>query len=167
MMDSFDCAFSGKAVYHLHSCRLRAWLFVHRMLAVDRHDPYIQSGDQRHVRLTEGKRALPLLDYGKVDYSTGHQSLLIIHDVTRSETPDPPKLFQLNYYLHAAMEIYGIQGKGLLHTSDGKTHEVVYDKEQALDDIRELKELEGSSIPPQPVRIPLCKGCTNFEWCFS
>lgn len=167
MTNSSDYVFSGKAIYHLQSCPLRAWLYIRHMLQVDCHNPYIRTGEQRDTRLTEGKRCLPLMDYGKVDFSTGHQSTLVIHDVTRSEAPDPPKLHQLNYYLYAVKELYGCDAEGALHTSDGKVHRIELDVEEAEKDIKALEALTQSSIPPTPVLIPKCKGCTNFYWCFS
>jgi len=159
--------YSGKAVYHLHSCKVRAWLFIRHLLQVNLRDPYIQSGDQHDARLTEGKRALPLQEYGKVDYSTGHQSELIIHDVTRSLTPDPAKLRQINYYLYAVHKLYGIPAKGALHTSDGRVHYIDLNIDDVTTDLLELDWLAASSKPPEPIRIPICKGCTNYDWCFS
>lgn len=164
---SEEYIYSGKAVYHLHSCKVRAWLFIRHILQVDLRDPYIRSGDQRDSRLTEGKRALPLQEYGKVDYSTGHQSELTIHDVTRSATPDPAKIRQINYYLYAVQKIYGIPARGALHTSDGKVHYIDLSIDDATVDLMELDALATSSKPPSPVRIPICKGCTNYGWCFS
>jgi CRISPR/Cas system-associated exonuclease Cas4 (RecB family) len=136
------------------------------MLTVDRHNPYIAGGNQRHRRLTYGKSMLPLDDYGKADYTTGHQSVLVVHDVTRSASPDPAKIAQINLYLHAVHEIYGLVGKGILHTSDGSTTEVSYDRDAAMTDLKDLEMLLNSPAPA-PMRIPICSGCTNYNWCFS
>ena len=166
MTSSCDPDFSAKAVYHLHSCPVRAWLFIHGLLTVDRHNPYIRSGDQRHSRMTLGKRALPLGSFGKVDFSTGHQTELFLHDITRSECIDPAKARQLNYYLHAAHELYGIEAKGIIHMAKNRTHTISYNREHALDDIRQLDGLVNSPIPTIS-QLPICKGCTNGDWCFS
>ncbi len=165
MTNSSEVPFSGKAVYHLHSCQVRAWLFVRGLLVVSRHNPYIRSGDQRHSRIQDAKRALPLSDYGVVDYSSGHQTELLLHEVTRSETPDPAKIRQLNYYLHAAHELYGIQAKGILHMADKKKLDIEYDRQAALEDIERLAVLAAGSMPAV-VRKPICTGCTNRDWCF-
>jgi CRISPR/Cas system-associated exonuclease Cas4 (RecB family) len=107
-----------------------------------------------------------LANFGKVDFSTGHQTKMVVHEVTRAGEPDTAKLRQLNYYLHAVKELYGLDAEGILHLADRKTHAVSYDREAAIQDLEELRKL-ADEPPPPAQRLPICRGCTNYNWCFA
>lgn len=166
MTDSSDLHVTGKAVFHLHSCPTRAWLFMRGALVVPRTDDYIRSGERLDAERWGDRRSLDLSPYGKADWVTGTQTRPVLHEGSRSPRHEEPKRAQLRHYLWAARQLYGLPATGLLHLSKGRTETVLPDDARVEADHEELRRLASGPMPP-PRRIPICRGCTNKEWCWA
>jgi len=157
---------TGKAVFYLHSCPVLAWLYLHGQLVVDQHQEYISSGRELDEQRWADKRTLDLMPYGAADWVTGTQTSPIIHEGSRSSFHNNPKRAQLRHYLWAAKRLYNINAVGNLHLRKGNVERVLPDEESVERDHERLREMIDSP-PPTPVRIPICKGCSNRDWCWA
>ncbi|MGQ0535623.1 MAG: Dna2/Cas4 domain-containing protein [Methanobacteriota archaeon] len=157
---------TGKSVFYLHSCPVLAWLYLHGHLVVDPNQGYIKSGTQLDQDRFSNKRSLDLAPFGKCDWVTGAQTNPVIHEGSRSKHHTEPKRAQLRHYLWAAKQLYGLDATGLLHLKEGRTEEVLPDHAAVERDHERLRALHEEDMPA-PKRIPICKGCTNKDWCWG
>jgi CRISPR-associated exonuclease Cas4 len=157
---------TGKSVFYLHSCPVLAWLFLRGALVVSPTNEYIRSGTRLDEERWAHRRSLDLAPYGKCDWVTGAQTAPVIHEGTRSKQHSDPKRAQLRHYLWAARQLYGIEAQGLLHLAGGHTEEVFPDDPVVERDHAALRKLAAESMPA-PKKIPICRGCTNRDWCWA
>ncbi len=165
MFNSKTAIITGKAIFHLHSCPMRVWLFVHGQLIVPRSDAYIRSGETLDAQRFSNKRSIDLSPYGKADWVTGTQTSPIIHEGSRSKQHSEPKRAQLRHYLWAAKQLYNIDAVGELHLQKGNVERVEPDHGAVERDHARLMEIMNGPMP-RPQKIPICKGCTNKDWCW-
>lgn len=165
MTGSYEAFITGKGVFYLHSCPVLAWLYVNGHLVVSQAQEYIKSGKELDERRWAHKRSLDLSPFGKADWVTGTQSHPVIHEGSRSMRHSDPKRAQLKHYLWAARKLYGIEPTGELHLGEGRIEAVYPDDDLVEEDHRKLRRLLGSRMP-MPVRMPICRGCSNKDWCW-
>ncbi len=161
-----DSIFTGKAIFYLHSCPVLAWLHLHGQLVVDPWQEYIRSGKDLDSYRFSNKRTLDLSPYGKCDWVTGTRSDPVIHEGSRSRYHNEPKRAQLRHYLWAARELYGLEATGQLHLVEGNVEAVLPDDGAVRKDHGTLLEIQKTQIP-YPKHIPICKGCSNRDWCWQ
>ena len=166
MTSSSKSVITGKAIFHLYSCPVRAWLFLNGCLIVDIWNQYIKSGTKLDNDRWKDKRALDLSPYGKCDWITGTTTKPIIHEGSRAKIHTEAKRAQLRHYLWAAKERYGIEARGQLHLAKGRTEWVELDKTATLEDHEKLHSLCTGPMP-KPKWRSICKGCTNMDWCWG
>ncbi len=157
---------TGLDIQYLNSCPVLAWLWIHGQLVIPQHDQFILSGRALDKDRFSNKRSLDLSPYGKCDWVTGTRTNPVIHEGSRSKHHSEPKRAQLRHYLWAAKQLYGFDATGELHLSRGRVERVDPDHDIVERDHTRLRELLNSPIPP-PKRIPICKGCTNRDWCWE
>lgn len=160
-----DTIMTGKAVFYLHSCPVLAWLYLHGHLVVDPWQEYIKSGKELDQDRFSNKRSLDLSPFGKCDWVTGTQIEPVIHEGSRSRYHSEPKRAQLRHYLWAARQLYGLAATGELHLVEGRTEHVTPDDDIVERDHGRLQEIMKEKMP-KPIRIPICKGCSNKDWCW-
>lgn len=136
------------------------------ILVVPRSDEYIRSGERLDAERWEERRRIDLAPYGKADWVTGTQTTPVIHEGSRSARHEEPKRAQLRHYLWAAHQLYGLQAEGRLHLAKGGTEVVRPDDARVEADHARLRALAAGPMPP-PRKIPICRGCTNKEWCWG
>lgn len=156
---------TGLSVFYLNSCPLLAWLWIHGQLVVPQQDKFIRSGRKLDERKFSNRRSLDLMPYGKADWVTGTQTEPVIHEGSRSKRHTDPKRAQLRHYLWAAKQLYDIDASGKLHLRKGRVERVEPDHEAVEADHARLREMLDEQMP-EPERIPICKGCTNKDWCW-
>lgn len=166
MTKSFDLIPTGKAAFYLHSCPVLTWLYLHGQLVVDPNQVYIRSGKALDAQRFSNKRSLDLMPYGKADWVTGAQTSPVIHEGSRARYHTEPKRAQLRHYLWAAKKLYDIDATGELHLKKGRVERIEPDHEAVEHDHERLRELMNEPMP-EPKRIPICKGCTNRDWCWK
>ena len=166
MTSSSELVITGKAIFHLHSCPTRAWLFIHGQLVVPRTNDYIRSGEKLDKQRFSNKRSLDLMPYGKADWVTGAQTDPVIHEGSRAIKHTDPKRAQLRHYLWTAKKLYGIDATGELHLKKGHVERIEPDHEAVESDHERLRQMKGIPMP-EPVRISICRGCTNKDWCWE
>lgn len=115
---------------------------------------------------SSNKRTLDLSPYGKCDWVTGTQTNPVIREGSRSKWHSEPKRAQLRHYLWAAKQLYGLDATGELHLRKGNVERVEPDHAAVERDHARLRALLAEPMP-QPKRIPICKGCTNRDWCWE
>ena len=157
---------TGKSVFYLHSCPVLAWLYLHGQLVVPEDHEYIRSGAELDAERFSNKRSIDLSPYGKCDWVTGTRTNPVIHEGSRGKHHNEPKRAQLRHYLWAAKQLYDLDATGLLHLRKGATEEVRPDHEAVERDHERLRTLMDTPMPA-PERIPICKGCTNRDWCWG
>lgn len=156
---------SGLDVQYLNTCPTLAWLWIHGQLVVPPHDQFIKSGRELDALRFSNKRSIDLSPYGKCDWVTGTRSNPVIHEGTRSKHHSQPKRAQLRHYLWAAKKLYGLDAVGELHLQKGRVERVLPDHEAVERDHERLLALLDVPMPT-PTWVPICKGCTNRDWCW-
>ena|GEM_PF-931259 len=156
---------TGKASFYLYSCPVLLWLYIHGQLVVPPSNKYIKSGKELDARRFSNKRSLDLSPYGKCDWVTGTQTHPVIHEGSRSKFHNEPKRAQLRHYLWAAKQLYNIDAVGELHLKKGNVERVEPDHERVEEDHRRIIALLDAPMP-EPKKIPICRGCTNKDWCW-
>lgn len=157
---------TGKSVAWVRACPVQCWLGQRGLLQVPPDDPFIRSGSKYHEERYGERRSLDLTPFGKADWTTGERSALVIHEACRSMRHADPKIGQLQHYLWAAKQLYGVEARGVLHQPKGSVIGVAFDEEATRRDHALIREIEDGPCPV-PVRIPICKGCTNRYWCWG
>ncbi|MBU4071768.1 MAG: CRISPR-associated protein Cas4 [Candidatus Thermoplasmatota archaeon] len=157
---------TGKAAFYLHSCPVLTWLYLHGQLVVASSHIFIKSGKELDTQRFSNKRSIDLTPYGKADWVTGTQTTPIIHEGSRGKRHNEPKRAQLRHYLWAAKQLYNIDAVGELHLKQGNVERVEPDHDSVERDHARLLEIMKGSMP-QPQKIPICKGCTNKDWCWQ
>ena len=157
---------SGKAAFYLHSCPVLTWLYLHGQLVVSPSHIYIQSGKELDAQRFSNKRSIDLTPYGKADWVTGTQTAPVIHEGSRGKRHNEPKRAQLRHYLWAAKQLYNIDAVGELHLKQGNVERVEPDHAAVERDHARLLEIMNGPMP-EPKKIPICKGCTNRDWCWG
>ncbi len=157
---------TGKAMFYLYSCSVLAWLYLHGHVVVDPRQEYIRSGKELDEYRFSNKRSLDLSPYGKCDWVTGAQTDPIIHEGSRSKYHNEPKRAQLRHYLWAARKLYGLEATGELHLIKGSVERIMPDDSAVERDHDRLRELLDAPVPKSK-RIPICKGCSNKDWCWG
>ena len=112
------------------------------------------------------KLSLDLTPYGKADWTTGAQTDPIIHEGSRASKHSDPKRAQLRHYLWAAKKLYNIDATGELHLKKGRVEQIEPDHEAVERDHEKLRQMKNTPMP-EPVRISICRGCTNKDWCWA
>jgi len=157
---------TGLDLFYLHSCPVLSWLWTHGQLVIPQDNKFIRSGRELDKKRWEHKRSIDLTPYGKADWVTGTQTNPVIHEGSRARYHNEPKRAQLRHYLWAAKQLYNIDAVGELHLKKGNVEQVEPDHEAVEQDHLRLSEIIESPMP-EPKRIPICRGCSNKDWCWQ
>jgi len=157
---------TGLDVLFVNSCPVLAWLWTHGQLVIPQDNKFIRSGRELDEQRFSNKRSIDLSPYGKADWVTGTQTSPVIHEGSRGKRHNEPKRAQLRHYLWAAKQLYNIDAVGELHLKQGNVERVEPDHERVEKDHARLLAIMNGPMP-EPKKIPICKGCSNKDWCWQ
>ncbi|SJZ63949.1 CRISPR-associated exonuclease Cas4 [Cetobacterium ceti] len=94
----------------------------------------------------------------------------VIHEVKKDKTMEDASIWQIKYYLYF-LKKKGIKvEKGILdYPKLRKLEEIFLEKEDEDFIENSLEEIRGilkKEYPPKQKKLPICKNCAYFEYCF-
>lgn len=159
---------TGVLISYFVICPRKAWLFA-KGLALEAGNELVELGRlitettyprQHHEIAIDRTIVMDWVDWKRK----------IIHEVKKSARMEEAHLWQVRYYIYY-LEQKGATGfKGIINYPKQRRIQHVRlspnDKKQLTTMINQLQELLNQNHPPQPTRIPACKACAYFEFCW-
>ncbi|HHX10174.1 MAG TPA: CRISPR-associated protein Cas4 [Firmicutes bacterium] len=164
-----DLRVTGTLVWYYYVCKRQVWLMAHQ-INPDEDDPNIEYG-----------RFLQEIAYGreKKEFSVGSSRLdivqrmdgtLIVSEVKKTSRHEKSATMQLLFYLKELCE-RGVDASGELRFPEERRRKTIRLTEATLQELRSVEDsiidLITQSLPPEPVRIGLCRSCGYSEFCWS
>ncbi len=92
---------------------------------------------------------------------------LEIHEIKKGNKISEPQILQVQYYMKILKEITCENVNAYIHLVQArKKIKIVYDEEKINNALNRMDKLIDGECP-KPKRIPICKGCSYAELCWS
>jgi CRISPR-associated exonuclease Cas4 len=158
---------SGLHIQYYNVCHRKLWLYAKNIQMEEGHER-VQEGKLLHERSYKNadKKEL-MVDQGfKIDAIEGEY----VREVKVTSKMTEADRWQLLFYLYE-LKKRGLEKKGLIsYTKEKKTEEVVLtvDDEKSLDKMTaEIKATIDQPNPPKLRKLPYCKKCAYYDFCYS
>jgi CRISPR-associated exonuclease Cas4 len=162
--------FTGTQVNYYIICPTKLWLFSHFATMEQTSDlvnlgKLLQETSFQHVKkdlIMDQKIAIDFIKKG---------DKLILHEIKKSEKLEKAHIFQLLYYLYYLKHEKGIENvEGIInYPSKRKIVKVKLTPEKEIElqsILQKIKEIISLPQPPKPVKLPYCRKCSYFEFCW-
>lgn len=157
----------GGDFFNYGTCKTRFWL-QHKNI-------YGNFEDNEHVQIGKvldkysfmrNKKELIIDGVCQIDFISKNKTLEI-HEIKKGKDISQPQIYQVQYYIKILKEITEEPVRGYIHLVQvRKKVEVNYDEDAIDKIIADMKNIIDSECP-KPARIPICKGCSYAEMCWS
>ena len=160
---------SGTHLWYYTICKRQVWLISRHIIPDQENDNlllgrYIDRESYRRLR-----KSL-IVDNNKIDIFFHEEERLVVAEVKKSSKAAESAKMQLSYYLLKLKE-KGIEVEGELRfpTEKGKVRVKL---DEALEEelrrmTKEIQAIIECEKAPLPLRIPYCKKCAYYEYCWS
>jgi CRISPR-associated exonuclease Cas4 len=161
---------SGVMVQYFIACKRELWLFSHKIDFNDE-DENIRLGRLIHKMFfkRQKRRNLNIDNLISIDLTKKDENLIVVEVKKSSKLPDPVR-YQLLYYLWYLKHVKGVVANGLIsYPTERKTEKVILtpQKEMEIENILEnIKKIVSQQVPPKAVKIPYCRRCSYYEFCW-
>jgi CRISPR-associated exonuclease Cas4 len=152
-------------------CPRQAWLMYH-CVDGDQMNEFLYIGRLLSEKTYKRKKhELILADLpAKIDMLESNHGDTFIAEIKKSSKMLGQAKQQLKYYLYL-LHKKGYDFKGIIKIPQERYNEKVIlteqDKKNIKQDIEKLKKIIRKDKPPQAIRLPYCRKCSHFEFCFS
>jgi len=151
-------------------CPRQAWL-MSRQMSADQGDPFLEIGrliDQ--TTFQHEKKRIYLAEFAaEVDFVARKNGNLFIAEIKKSSRTMESGIRQLKYYLYL-LNRKGIKCKGMIKIPKEKISKTVElqtsDVKLIEDTIKQIAHFLARENAPVPQKIPFCKKCAYFEFCW-
>lgn len=147
-------------------CKRKLWLYKKGIRMENESDRVIQGKvlhESSYPRLE--KKEILVDDAFKIDAFDGDY----VREIKLSSKMEKSDIMQMLFYLYQ-LSIRGIFKKGLIsYTKEKKTVEVILTEEKKQEvkkAIAEVYNIIGKSSPPAVIKLPYCKTCAYFGFCY-
>jgi CRISPR-associated exonuclease Cas4 len=159
---------TGTLVNYYFVCKRKLWLFAHQINFETESDVVALGKLLSETSYDRQKKEIKIDEMISIDWIDLRNK--VIHEVKKSDKLEEAHLWQVKYYLYF-LESKGVHGFraeinyprfhrreliGLTDVDRGKLKEVT----------EEIGEILSSDRCPERVRIPACKSCSYFEFCW-
>lgn len=157
----------GIKINYYYVCKRKLWLFDKGITMEHMNDKVLQ-GKVLHETAYSRKKAREFLidDLIKIDIADADY----IREVKMSSKMKLADKMQIAYYLYYLKKEKGIIKKGTInYTKERKVEEIELNTELENEIEKTLIEIEkiiSKPIPPQLEKLPYCRKCAYFEFCF-
>jgi CRISPR-associated exonuclease Cas4 len=148
-------------------CKRKLWLYKKGIRMEDESDRVLQGSvlhENSYPRLD--KKEILIDDAFKIDALDGEY----VREIKLTSKMMDSDNLQMLFYLYQ-LSLRGIVKKGLLsYTNEKKTVEVILtkDNEQKIKKaIAEVYQIIDNSSPPVVIKLPYCKTCSYFGFCYA
>lgn len=157
----------GVKINYYYICKRKLWLFS-KGITMEQNSDRVMSGKIIHEKSYPRLKNKEVMvdDILKLDIIQGDH----VREVKISSKMSDSDKMQLYYYLYY-LKSKGIQKKGLINYVKEKRQEEI----ELTEDIE--KEIEGALVdisrllmekkPPKLVKLPYCKKCAYYEFCYA
>jgi CRISPR-associated exonuclease Cas4 len=162
--------FTGVQVNYFIHCKTQLWYFSH-YLTQEHESELVMLGKILHeIAFKNVKKDLIIDQKISIDFIKKGDKL-ILHDVKKSEKFKDAHYYQMLYYLYYLKHEKGIENvEGIINYPSKREIvkvELTPEKEIELKNIlQKIKEIISSNQPPKPVKLPYCRKCSYFEFCW-
>ncbi|MEM0466085.1 MAG: CRISPR-associated protein Cas4 [Candidatus Thermoplasmatota archaeon] len=168
MISHTDVKVTGTQINYYFICTTKLWLFSHH-IQMEKESDEVSMGKHIHETSYERtKKNIIIDDVIAVDFIKKHDGIEI-HDVKKSRKMEVAHRWQLLYYLYYLKQ-RGVSAIGVLDYPLLKKKEILHlgdSEERELEKlIQEILALVSSQMP-SPMKRPLCKKCSYYEFCFG
>lgn len=156
----------GIKVNYYYVCKRKLWLFDKGITMENKNDRVMQ-GKVIHENSYPSIKTKEILidDILKVDILDNDY----VKEIKISSRMPKPGKMQLMYYLFYLKQL-GIEKKGMLnYVKEKKTEtvELTAEKEEEIKNtLIDIKKILAQKIPPKLKKLPYCRKCAYFEFCF-
>ena len=157
----------GFDFFNFATCKTRFWL-QHKNIAGN-------FSDNEHVQIGKildsysfqrNKRELIIDGLCQIDFISQHDKLEI-HEIKKGKEISGPQILQVQYYMKILKELTEVDVLAYVHLVQVKKKiQVEYDEDNVNKSLEEMINLLDQKCP-EPKRIPICKGCSYAEMCWS
>jgi len=159
-----------KVNYYIH-CKTQLWLFSHQVTFEHSSEDVIIGKvleQQAYIRMR--LKNVQIDSIIALDFVYRDKELVVV-DVKKSSKFKIAHYYQVLYYIWYLKKIKGIENvRGeIRYPTEKKIVQVDLDSEKMREIeeiIEEIKKIISLSQPPKPKRMPYCKSCAYFEFCW-
>jgi CRISPR-associated exonuclease Cas4 len=162
---------TGTHIAYLHTCHRKLWLFANGIQMEHTSDIVAEgkligetSYQDRSRKYTE-----LALDGIKIDFYDAKNK--VIHEVKKTDKVEQAHIAQVKYYLYMLSKNGINGGSALLEYPKMRQTRIVEweegDEAQVRSNIQEVSQIVSNSSCPPLVRLPICKRCSYFDFCYA
>jgi CRISPR-associated exonuclease Cas4 len=158
---------TGLKVNYYYICKRKLWLFS-KNLSFEKNNDKIILGQILHENYykSEKERDILIQDLISIDIVDDDY----IREVKSSDKMEKADMMQVVYYLYVLKQL-GIEKVGLINYPKQKKKKEVYLTKQLeqelLEALKGIEKIVNQSKPPKLEKLPYCKKCSYFEFCFA
>lgn len=157
----------GVDIQYLMLCKRKLWLYK-KGIRMESESDQVALGHVLH------ENAYPRLERREIMVDEGFKIDLMdgeyVREIKLSSSMTEADRMQMLFYLYQ-LSLRGIQKKGLIsYTKEKRTEEVELkeeDKPRIARLIREVYEIIQQPMPPAAKKLPYCKSCAYYAFCFA
>ncbi len=160
--------FTGTQINYLFVCKRKLWLSSHGITME-------HTSDNVHIGKLVHESSYPRapnkeIELGpiKIDFFKGAGAE--VHEVKKSRKLEEAHTFQMLYYLYHLKRRFGVVARGLLDYPVLRKRvevELTPEKETNLEGaLGQIKTIIEAERPPEPARLPYCRKCSYYEFCW-
>lgn len=159
---------TGTLVNYYFVCKRKLWLFAHQINFETESDTVALGRLLSETSYDRQKKEIKINEMISIDWIDFRNK--VIHEVKKSDKLEEAHLWQVKYYLYF-LESKGVRGfraeinypkfhrRELIKLSDS-------DREHLKEVVDEIEEILTMDEIPERVRIPACRSCSYFEFCW-
>jgi len=159
---------TGNLVNAYYICQRKLWLFAHEINPA-LENPYLEIGSLIGEETYKKDKREILFGNIKIDLVKKESGNTVVAEIKKSSKGINAARMQLLFYLYKLKE-RGIDARGeLLIPKERKKIDVELDKaaeEKLKDALVKIELIIKSELPPVPQKIPFCRKCAYFEFCW-
>ncbi|MCL6524843.1 MAG: CRISPR-associated protein Cas4 [Thermoflavifilum sp.] len=160
--------FTGTLVNYFVVCPTKCWLFAHQLGMEQNSDDVAMGKLIAQLSYNRQKKEIEIDQTIVIDWIDTYNK--IVHEVKKSDSLEEAHIWQLKYYL------YYLNQKGVKGYSGEIDYPKLHQKKEVFltdEDIfqieyilKQIEHLITQSNPPVARKIPACKKCSYFNFCW-
>ena len=157
----------GSDFFNYATCQTRFWLQHKNILGNFEENEHVKIGKvlDSHSFL-RNKKELIIDGLCQIDFISLKQNLEI-HEIKKGKSISEPQILQVQYYMKILKELTEEEVIGYIHLIQIKKKiRIEYDEVKINNTLSVMKTVLDNPCP-KPVKIPICKGCSYAELCWS
>jgi len=159
---------TGTLVNYYFVCKRKLWLFAHQINFETESDLVALGKLLSETSYERQKKEIRIDETISIDWIDFRNK--VIHEVKKSDTLEEAHIWQVKYYLYF-LESKGATGfRAEINYPKFHKRELIelsnLDREKLKEASKEIEEIIASNKSPEKVRIPACRNCSYFEFCW-